>query len=134
MALSLNSGLVQDVNKVSLLIGPGKDFSVIIPHHPLLRSAEPHPGCLVGSLLKVHHVGLQVHGIPLFEGRVEEIGRIIDLPPQHKLEFRLTADRKAPAICVRCSSQQFCALSTEHSTASMRVRLYLSTWPLADGG
>ena len=35
-ALYLNSERVQDVNKDSLLIGPGKDFSVIIPHHPLL--------------------------------------------------------------------------------------------------
>ena len=28
---SLNSGRVQDVNKVSLLVGPGIDFHVIIP-------------------------------------------------------------------------------------------------------
>ena len=49
MTLSLNSGRVQDVKKVSLLVGPEIDLEVIIPLHPLLGSAEPPPRCPMGD-------------------------------------------------------------------------------------
>ena len=90
-ALSLNSGRVQDENKVSLLVGQRIDFQVIIPLNPLLGSAEsPLAGRLMGGLqrlFKVHQVGrcLHIHGVPLSGGRVEEVGRGVDLQPQHKL-------------------------------------------------
>ena len=46
-ALSLNSGCIQDVNKLSLFVGSGIDFQVTIPLHPLLGSAEPPPSRLI---------------------------------------------------------------------------------------
>ena len=140
-ALSFNSARVQDVNKVSLLVGPGIDFQAIIPLHPLLGSLEPPPGHLMGGLqrlFKVHHVGLSRPRVPPSGGRVEEVGRSVDLQlVGREARVPFTADRKAPAICARCSSAVLCLVDIAphriHEGAVVPLHLAIGRQPIRSG-